>query len=424
MEFKDFHLNIKIRIFEFFLSNALSSMIFPFMAIYIAKYYGVKVAGMLLILNVFAGIVVKFIGGYVADHYGRKKSLMVAETLRLVAFVTMLLCNSPWYHSPFITFLMMTVNTICWGLSGPANEAMLIDVSKPEQRKLMYSIVYWSFNLSVGIGAIIGGFFFATHLFELMIALSLGAMVSTVLVVFFIQESYIRSQEQEEEASSHVIKLLNQYKLVFRDHLFVWFIVADTLLYSMELQLTNYIGVRLNEKIANQHFLFLQVDGVQALGLLRTENTILVLAFSILTVKLVRNYSDKTVLKVGLLMFTVGFGLMTYLTNMWMLVFVMVIATIGEMIRVPVEQSYLAAIPPEDARSSYMAVSTISVNLSMLIASLTITISGFLSSWLTTAIVTGVGLTGMFILYVIMDDLQNRTEKANMAKKENVALEG
>ena len=44
----------------------------------------------------------------------------------------------------------------------PATEAMLIDVSTPENRKVMYSINYWAINLSIAIGAIFGGYYLKT----------------------------------------------------------------------------------------------------------------------------------------------------------------------------------------------------------------------------------------------------------------------
>lgn len=42
--------------------------------------------------------------------------------------------------------------------------------------------------------------------------------------------------------------------------------------------------------------------------------------------------------------------------------------------RVPVQKQYMAELPPENARSSYMAVSSMSYNISMLVCSITITV--------------------------------------------------
>ncbi|SDW74989.1 MFS transporter, DHA1 family, multidrug resistance protein B [Marininema mesophilum] len=422
MKISEFHLNIKIRLLETFLSTLLGSMIFPFMAIYMSKNFGVKISGLLLLMNVFIGVIVKFFGGYLSDHFGRKKVVMYAEVIRLLAFVTMLICNSPWYESPLITFFMMTVNTICWGMVNPANDAMLIDASKPEQRKLMYSIVYWSFNLAVAIGGILGGFFFEKYMFELLIGLTCGSLLSVILVVFFIKETYF--VDKKVSAGSHVRTMIHTYKTVLSDRLFILFVLAGTFLYSMEVQLINYIGIRLSDELPRQQFLFWDINGVQALGFLRTVSTILVVTLSILMVKMVKKIDDQWVLLFGSLIFALGYGMISYVLNIWILLILIIVATIGEMLQIPIQQSYLASIPPERLRSSYMAVSGLILNGGMLIASLTITISAFLPPLATTVVITGIGLGGVFIHFTIFRRVQRRARDHDLVAEEELQLEG
>ncbi|MGU9537292.1 MFS transporter, partial [Proteus mirabilis] len=87
-------------------------------------------------------------GGYVADKFGRKKIILSVEFIRLIAFIIMAFCNSPWFKSALITFIMMSISGISTKLANPATNAMLIDVSTQAQRKYMYSIMYWINNLS------------------------------------------------------------------------------------------------------------------------------------------------------------------------------------------------------------------------------------------------------------------------------------
>lgn len=63
--------------------------------------------------------------------------------------------------------------TYYWGSSGlinPAGEAMLIDVSTPENRSFMYSVSYWANNLSIMIGIMVG-VVFVDYLFPLLVVL-------------------------------------------------------------------------------------------------------------------------------------------------------------------------------------------------------------------------------------------------------------
>ncbi|MCT2537695.1 MFS transporter [Aquibacillus koreensis] len=414
MRFRDFHKNIKIRIIESFISRFVGSMIFPFMAIYLAYHFGAKVAGLLLMFNVLVGIGVNFIGGYFADQFGRRKVMLFAEILRLLAFVTMMICNSPWFLSPTVTFLMMTVNSICWALAGPANQAMLIDVSTPDQRKLMYSIMYWANNLSIAIGGIIGAFLYQDYLFELFIVLSLVAGVIVFLVAFFIQESYVLEKNEKYKASQHVVRIFTSYQKVLQDRLFVLFVIAGVFVMSMEFQLTNYIGIRLSDEMPMQTFLAWEIDGVKMMGILRSENTILVALIALFVTKVSGRFKDRSMLVTSCFLFTMGYAIISYSNNIWLLLLVMVILTIGEVFRVPVEQAYMAAIPPDDARSAYMAFNGLKFNLGMLIASITVTLSSYLSTLLMTIIITSIGLIGTWIYFVITPDLDKRKAETEL----------
>ncbi|WP_186576008.1 MDR family MFS transporter [Aquibacillus kalidii] len=413
MRFRDFHQNIKIRIIESFISRFVGSMIFPFMAIYLSHHFGIKLAGILLLINVLVGICLNFVGGYFADQFGRRKIMLFAELLRFLAFFTMMICNSPWFTSAVITFFMMTVNSVCWALAGPANQAMLIDVSTPDQRKLMYSIMYWANNLSIAIGGIIGAFLYKDYLFELFIVLSVVAAVVVMLIALFIDESY-KPDKSKHRPSEHVLRIFSSYKRVLTDRLFVWFVIAGVLVMSMEFQLTNYIGIRLSDEMGTQQLLHWEIDGVKMMGFLRSENTILVALMALFVAKVTGRFKDRSTLVVSCFFFTLGYAVIAYSNNIWLLFIMMIILTIGEVFRVPVEQSYMAAIPPDDARSSYMAFNGLKFNLGMLISSLTVTISAYVSSLVMAIILTMIGLLGTTIYFLITPQLDKRKAEAEL----------
>jgi len=410
MELLKFHKNIKIRLLESFLSSAIGSMIFPFMAIYLSKHFGLKLTGLLLLVNVFIGIAMNFFGGYFSDQFGRKKTMVFAETLRLFAFVVMMFCNSPWFFSPIITFFMMTVNSICWGLAGPANQAMLIDVSKPEERKLMYSIMYWSNNLSIAIGGIMGGFLFKTYLFELLMALSIASFITWILITFFVDESMTTQQSEMKTIRLHVNKMFSNYRDVFQDKLFILYVVAGLLVLSMEFQLTNYISIRITNEFQTQQLMNWHFGGIEMIGFLRTENTILVVIMALFATKIVKKMNDQQTLIWSCVVFVFGYAIISYSNSIWLLFTAMFVATVAEVLRVPVQQNYMAHLPLEETRSSYMAVAGLTFNLAMLICSITVAISAFLSSFATSVFLTSLGVIGIIIFVRIIPALERRVK--------------
>lgn len=382
-------------------------MIFPFMTIYLAHHFGTKTTGLLLLMTVFIGIANSFVGGYLSDQFGRKKMMLIAELMRFGAFIIMMVSNSPFFESAIMTYLMMVINSISWGLAGPANEAMLIDVSTPEQRKLMYSVTYWANNLSIAIGGILGAMLFQHYLFELFMALCLVQGVLVILVAYFIEESH-SPKNDSIKPTQHIMKLFTNYKLVFKDKLFIIFVIAGILVFSMELQLTNYIGIRLSKYMPTQSFLFWNMDGITMMGFLRSENTFLVAILVLFVSKVSHLLNDKATLIVSCTLFSIGYGCLSFFTNVWLLILFMLILTVGEVFRVPVEQSYTAAIPPDDARSTYMAINGLKYNIAMLITSLTITLSTYLSALTMAIIITGIGLIGTLLYFVIIPKLEER----------------
>ncbi len=61
--FRELHPNIRARILIQFLSKVIGSMIFPFMAIYFSMEINSSIAGVLLMINVFAQFLAGMYGG-------------------------------------------------------------------------------------------------------------------------------------------------------------------------------------------------------------------------------------------------------------------------------------------------------------------------------------------------------------------------
>ncbi|WP_186577536.1 MDR family MFS transporter [Aquibacillus kalidii] len=408
-KFKDYHINIKIRIVQIFLADMVSGAIFPFMAIYFSQYFGAKLTGILLLLNIVIGMVAGMYGGYYADLMGRKKLMVIAGIIRMFAFIIMALVNSPLLISPSITFLMALIVGASFGLDGPAADAMLIDITKPKERKGVYSLIYWSFNLAFAIGGVIGALSFKHHLFELLIVLAITSILSNILVIFFIKETFEKKEQDLQMQQKNVFfNMVDSYKEVAGDKVFLYFVLAGLLIQSIENQMENYIGIRLNEDIPVQSILSFHISGVEMLGFLKTENTILVVLLTVFITRWVSKLKEDRTYLLSILIFTVGYVAISYLNNIWLLFFFMVIATVGELMRVPIQQDFLASIPTDDKRSSYMAVNSLVFHGSMMISSVFVSLGAIFNKETMSLLILVTGLSGMLIIKKILPDLEKR----------------
>ncbi|MEK3880165.1 MDR family MFS transporter [Paenibacillus sp. FSL M7-0420] len=412
-EFKGFHKIVQLRILLIFISSFASNMIFPFMSIYLVKNTTVSTASLTISIGVIVNFLANIIGGYYADVIGRKKLMVISEGLKATVFFLMMLTNSPWYSSPYVTAIGFIFYNLCSGLYSPASEAMLLDVTENKERRAMYGFLYWISNLSMALGSLIGTLFFNQYLSVLFIILFISSLASLFITIFMIDETYVPSRNDSKvkmSLSERFSDLFKSYRLVLKDRIFMIFILSTMILFSMESHFSNYIAIRF-EKGIDQFNLFpfdLSLGSIEMFGYLRVENTILVIVFSFITASLIKKLSEKTTYYSGAIFYVAGYSIIAYSNQPWVLFLAMALAVIGEVIFVPTYESYLGDLAPDELRSSYLAMNKIALKGSMLIGSLGIFLIDLLSP---SAVAILFFLSGMVALYLgstVLKDVHNR----------------
>ncbi|CAM4005058.1 MFS transporter [Cohnella lubricantis] len=411
MSFWQLHPNVKLRIVMNFILNALTNMFTPFMAVYFAKTLGTTVAGVAAILSVVVGLLSGVISGHYADRIGRKKLMIVGETTAGVALLVMALVNSPWMESAPLTLIMVLLMSAGTGLMRPAFDAMLIDVSTPESRPVMYRIMYWSNNLSFSIAGMLGAYFFSHYLFELFLFVAVVTLIAVAVTQLFILETLPKALETENAAGKRTgrslksTSLLLSYGKVFKDKTFLMFVIGMCLVNSVEKNLYEYMGIRLEAQMhgaAWLPWLDARVDGLAMQGYLRTENTLLVVVLSLFIGKLFRR-SDGRMMLFAIFLNVIGYAYLAYGNLPAVLLLFMLIATIGELLYVPIMQSLEADIIPEDSRSAYLAIGGMGYQLGIIIAGLNVILGGFIPSG---GMALMIFLTGIAAIFILMSVIQ------------------
>ncbi|EMX4360134.1 MFS transporter [Listeria innocua] len=383
--FKELHPNIRARILIQFLSKIIGSMIFPFMAIYFSMEINSKVAGILLMINVLAQFLAGMYGGHLADIIGRKKLMVAGELLKVFAFLGMVLCNSPIFHSPWITFVMLLLIGVAQGLINPAGEAMLIDVSTPENRSFMYSVSYWANNLSMMIGIIVGGWFFVDYLFPLLVALFIMSFVTAWLTISLISET-LKQKAVLEKGSYGLVGMLKNYGQVLHDYRFLLYTIGGIAVMSIEFQRSNYISVRLAEDFQALLVHFgplgnITLNGVQIVSVLTAVNTLFIVLFTVPVARFVTKRAQQPIMYVGFTLFAIGFAVCAFANNLAVLLLATAVLSIGELLYVPTRQTILAAIVDDNRRGAYMAFNGIIFQIGKMIGSVSLVFAPFIGKY-------------------------------------------
>ncbi|MBC2017090.1 MDR family MFS transporter [Listeria seeligeri] len=383
--FRELHPNIRARILIQFLSKIIGSMIFPFLAIYFTMEINSSVAGVLLLINVFVQFVAGIYGGHLADVIGRRKLMITGEVLKVFAFLGMVLCNSQFFHSPWITFAMLLIIGVAQGLVNPAGEAMLIDVSTPENRAFMYSISYCANNLSMLIGIMVGGWFFVDYLFPLLVALLIMSFVTAWLTIILISETLERKLVPEK-GSYGLLEMFKSYGQVLHDYRFLLYTIGGIAVMSIEYQRGNYISVRLAEDF--QHFLVnfgplgeVNLNGVQIVSVLTAVNTLFIVLFTVPIARWVTKRAQQPIMYVGFSLFAIGFAVCAFANSLIVLLIATAVLSIGELLYVPTRQTILATIVDDNKRGAYMAFNGIVFQIGKMIGSVSLVFAPFIGKY-------------------------------------------
>lgn len=419
---KNLHPAIRIRLLLQFISSISTMAILPYIIIYFAEEVGKAVTGVLFLCVMLASVLGSLLGGFTSDRVGRRKVILLAELFVFIGYLGAAVANTSVGAYPYITFLFFMIIQFSTGVVNPAYQALIIDVSSPEERKIIYTYAYWVRNLGIAIGSMVGAFFFFSHLVLLLLSAALVSLLSILMTKVFIKETYQPNVQRQK--SSQTIQVYKEYLNILKHKFFIIFILASVLIVAVEEQLTNYIGIRLKEQLPNPVQIItaipMEVDGVNLLGFLKTENTILVVALTFVVITLIKRWKERVTFLVGLLLFFTGYTVLSFTTIPMLLIVAMFLVSIGEMMYIPMQQALLANSVPDHARSTYMSLYGVSIFLGVSAAGVVVIVS----EWVPSLVITGViALMGglSFILFARLVSIEKKQEETNIINLKSVS---
>ncbi|KFN04413.1 MFS transporter [Bacillus clarus] len=397
MNWKDFEQNIKVRLITSFFNRAVTSAVMPFMALFFAQEINKVWAGLFLILTVILSFFSNLIGGYISDRFQRKRILLLTSFTSTVMFLFMTL-------SLFTTDKMIWLFAIAYvgflissSLGRPSMQAIIIDSTTPENRKAVYTIDYWLMNLSMAIGAALGGFLYMNHQKELFIMLTfVSAMLPIAYKIWLVTEG---KELLEKEHENIVFDLIQNYKVAIQDGAFLRVVIGSTCIFAAEFSLNSYIGIRLSETFDTVNVGNFEIAGVRMLSILNIQNMLLVVCLTFIVNKFTDRLSGKKALLLGLVLYGIGYITVTSAKTWYVLIIFNFIATVGELVYSPVRNAEQANMIPADKRGSYSALAGLSYIGADLIARMTIIVGAFLIPTMMSVYIGIIVIIGTFLLY-------------------------
>ena len=412
MKIRDWDRSLKVRLVGEFFMNTSYWMVFPFLAIYFAEEFGKGTAGLLLVISQVFSVAANLVGGYCADRFGRRRMLVIASIAQGAAFLLFAFANSPWYDSPALGFVAFTIAGMCSSLYWPASQAMVADVIPEKYRSDVFAIFYTTLNIAVVVGPLIGAILFFSFRFELLLMVAIISMVLGLVLRLYTNETLsqkMKDKWETEESSgwtNAILKQFKEYGLIFKDRVFLLFVIAGVLGAQTFMQLDLLFPIYLKETIDVQTIgTFMgrewTVTGETSFGFLLSENGLLVALFTVVITRWMTKFPEKWVFFLSAFLYGIAMLIFPLTSLFWIFVLAMGIFTFAELMVVGIQQSFISKLAPEDMRGQYFAAASMRYTIGRMIAPISIPMTAWFGFSWTFAILGGLAaISGL--IYLLM----------------------
>lgn len=406
MRFSTWDINLKVRLYGEAFVDVSFWMIFPFLTLYFSETLGRATAGLLLIISQIITAFTGLLGGFLADKYGRKRMLLVAISGEIASFILFAFARSSLIDSPILVLVAFTGVSISGSLYQPAAQAMIADVVPEKDRAYVFSIFFTMLNIAVVVGPLLGAIFFITYPVQTICAIIFFETILLIALAKLTHETLPHTTTKQPAGKQTIATVLKEqfssYKVVLRDKLFLWFIVAGILTTQTIMQIDMLFPIYIKEVIPTTvNFLRLTLNGEQVFAISLAINGFIVALTAIVMTKWLARYKEGMIFVLSCTFYAVGLLLFGSSISVWQFFIAMIIFSFAEVMVVGFQQSFVARIAPVENRAIYFSASGLRNTIGRVVAPLMVTLSvgiGYFPTFIVMALLT---LIAAVIYYLV-----------------------
>jgi len=337
---KEYPKQIRLMFYGMLISTIGSSMIWPFLMIYVRQKVDMPLtqAASLMTINATAGIIAAMIAGPITDRIGRKWVMVFSLAGNGLVYFFM-----SGAHSYLAFAVLMTFSGSFNPLYRVGADAMLADLIPSEKRADAYALMRLSNNAGISLGPTIGGFISSVSFAITFFCAGTGMIIYSLLLAFFAYETLPKQVEWPQQAKM----VLGGYTQVFRDRQFLSFVGAFILAQMCATMIWILMPVYANG--------IYNVPESQY-GFIPTTNALMVVFLQVFITQITKRYRPLIVMMVGTFFYALGVGSVALghsFLGFWVSIIIM---TVGELILMPTASAYAASLAPLEMRGRYMGI--------------------------------------------------------------------
>lgn len=383
---KRLSMTLKVRLISNFLQLIITTAFIPFIALYLTDMLSQSIVGIYLVGLVVLKFPLSIISGYLIEIFPKKLLVLIYQATMVIMLVLMGMFGSHQLWQIIGFCVAYAIFTIVWGLQFPVMDTLIMDAITEDVEHYIYKLSYWITNLSVAIGALLGGLMYGYNMLLLfLIAACIFLIVLIILYIWLPQDrEQVRRSDDNRHVSSYqnlqIMKIFRSYKLVLKDRNYMLLISGFSIIMMGEFSISSYIAIRLKDQFETISIGSYEITGAKMLAILLMINTVGVILLTYFISKVVLKIDFKIALITGLLIYIVGYSGLTYLNQFGLLLVFMIVATVGEIIYSPIVSEQRFKIIPKAKRGTYSAVNALGIHISETLARLGIVLGAFLTS--------------------------------------------
>lgn len=314
--------------------NKFGAFVLLFLIVYLTRLgYSPAQAGLAASGYGLGGLAAMFAGGVAADRFGRRGTIVLSMGSSAVLMVAL---------SQASGLLALTVLATLAGFAAelyrPAASAMLADLTPSGKRITVFAVYRTAANAGIALGPAVAGFLAEISFFWIFIG---DAITSAVFgAVAFVALPRTRPGSVPVPSPGGLIRALRTDRRV-------WGILVGMFAAVFALfQIVTTLPLRVTEVGLS----------TSAYGLLLSTSGLLVAATEIPATSLTARLPPRRAMAGGFLVIGLAFGCLGFAGGFAALLAVVVVATAGEVLSMPIAGAYVADLAPDDMRGRYQGL--------------------------------------------------------------------
>ena len=332
--------------------NSIGHFVHPFLTMFLTRKIGMDPveAGSYVMLSAAAWVPGSLLGGKIADQIGRKRILVFFQALAAAVLVPCAFLGV----SRIIPWLLIA-SSFLHGVAEPVNDAMITDLTVPEQRKGAFSLLYLSHNIGFALGPMIAGFLFNRYLKWIFLGDAITTGIAVLLIALFIKESapsdtqiaqsFAQDRSEERAERGGLVKVLwkRPFLVAFMFiHIILSFVYSQTA-FSLPLQLSAVFAE----------------GGPQRYGTIMSFNAVVVIVLTTFVIHRTERIKPALTVAIASLFFAAGFGMIGLVRGLPLLLISTLVWTVGEILEATNTSVYVANHAPITHRGRINAIAPI-----------------------------------------------------------------